>query len=71
MSQHPDEAALHTFLADYLQTEIGLSAADIDFDVSMPELGVGSADAVVLSGVLSERLGRVRLTCGVLATPDD
>ena len=35
------------------------------------DLGVGSRDAVVLSGELSELLGRPDLTGGVLAAPDD
>ena len=53
-----DEEALRNWLADYLLTNIGCSPEDIDVDASMNDLGVGSRDAVVLSGELSELLGR-------------
>jgi phthiocerol/phenolphthiocerol synthesis type-I polyketide synthase B len=53
-----DEEALRHWLADYLVTNIGCSPYDIDFDASMNDLGLGSRDAVVLSGELSELLGR-------------
>ena len=53
-----DEEALRHWLADYLVTNIGCSPDEIDFDVSVNDLGVGSRDAVVLSGELSELLGR-------------
>ena len=53
-----DEEALRYWLVDYLVTNIGCSPDDIDFDVSMSDLGLGSRDAVVLSGELSELLGR-------------
>jgi len=53
-----DEEALRHCLADYLVTNIGCSPYDIDFDASMSDLGLGSRDAVVLSGELSELLGR-------------
>jgi phthiocerol/phenolphthiocerol synthesis type-I polyketide synthase B len=53
-----DEEALRHWLADYLVTNIGCSPYDIDFDASMSDLGLGSRDAVVLSGELSEVLGR-------------
>ena len=53
-----DEVALRNWLADYLVTNIGCSPDEIDFDVSVNDLGVGSRDAVVLSGELSEVLGR-------------
>jgi len=53
-----DEEALRNWLADYLVTNIGCSPDDIDFDASMNDLGVGSRDSVVLSGELSELLGR-------------
>ena len=52
------DEALRRWLTDYLVTEIGCGPDDIDTDLSIRELGVGSAEAVVLSGVLSERLGR-------------
>ena len=53
-----DERALRHWMADYLVTNIGCSPDDIDFDASMNDLGFGSRDAVVLSGELSELLGR-------------
>src|SRR5271163_3128207 len=53
-----DEEALRHWLADYLVTNIGCSPYDIDFDASMNDLGLGSRDAVVLAGELSELLGR-------------
>lgn len=53
-----DEEALRHWLADYLVTNIGCSLEDIDFDASLNDLGVGSRDAVVLCGELSEVLGR-------------
>ncbi|HME79870.1 MAG TPA: type I polyketide synthase [Mycobacterium sp.] len=53
-----DEAALRHWLADYLVTNVGCSPYDIDFDASMSDLGLGSRDAIVLSGELSELLGR-------------
>ena len=53
-----DEAALRHWLVDYLVTNIGCSPNDVHFDVSLKDLGVGSRDAVVLSGELSELLDR-------------
>jgi len=53
-----DEAALRHWLVDYLVMNIGSDPDDIDFEASMRDLGVGSGDAVVLSGELSELLGR-------------
>lgn len=53
-----DEEALRYWLADYLVTNVGCSPDEIDFEVSMSDLGLGSRDAVVLSGELSELLNR-------------
>ncbi|BCI53468.1 polyketide synthase [Mycolicibacterium litorale] len=53
-----DAAGLRSWLVDYLITHIGCSPESIDFDASMADLGVGSKDAVVLSGELAELLGR-------------
>lgn len=53
-----DEEALRHWLADYLVTNIGCNLEDIDFSASLNDLGVGSRDAVVLCGELSELLGR-------------
>src|SRR6185312_17009422 len=57
-AETPSDAELRQWLADYLVTNIGCSPDDIDFDASMNDLGVGSRDAVVLSGELSELQGR-------------
>ena len=45
-------------MVDYLVTTIGCSPEDIHLDAPLNELGVGSRDAVVLAGELSELLGR-------------
>ena len=52
------EAELRNWLVDYLVTNIGCSPDQIDPDAPLNELGVGSRDAVVLSGELSELLRR-------------
>ncbi|MCW2517095.1 MAG: polyketide synthase family protein [Mycobacterium sp.] len=53
-----DEADLRNWLSDYLVTNIGCSPEELDPDVSFNDLGVGSRDSVVLSGELSELIGR-------------
>jgi acyl carrier protein len=53
-----DEAGLRNWLVDYLVTNVGCSPDDIRADASFNDLGVGSRDSVVLSGELSELLGR-------------
>ena len=53
-----DEAALRHWLVDYLVTNIGCSPDEIDLDAPLNDLSVGSRDAVVLSGELSELVGR-------------
>ena len=53
-----DEASLRNWLVDYLVTNIGCSPDEIDFDGPLNDLGVGSRDSVVLSGELTELLGR-------------
>jgi acyl carrier protein len=53
-----DEAGLRRWLVDYLVTNVGCSPDEIDLDVSLNDLAVGSSDAVVLCGELSELLGR-------------
>ncbi|MDG4666920.1 type I polyketide synthase [Mycobacterium sp. 236(2023)] len=53
-----DEAAVRAWLIDYLVTNNGCSPEHIERGASMHDLGVGSRDAVVLTGVLSEFLGR-------------
>ncbi|PRC42552.1 polyketide synthase, partial [Mycobacterium sp. ITM-2017-0098] len=53
-----DEATVRRWLVDYLVTNNGCSPEHIERGASMHDLGVGSRDAVVLTGVLSEFLGR-------------
>ena len=53
-----DEGDLRHWLVDYLVTTIGCNPDEVDLDLSLYDLGVGSRDAVVLSGELSELLGR-------------
>ena len=53
-----DEEAVRHWLVDYLVTNIGCSPDEIDFDAPLNDLAVGSSDAVVLTGELSELLGR-------------
>ncbi|WNG90182.1 type I polyketide synthase [Mycobacterium sp. ITM-2016-00317] len=53
-----DEDAIRNWLVDYLVTNIGCSPDEIDFDAPLNDLAVGSSDAVVLTGELSELLGR-------------
>lgn len=59
MTSAIDEASVRRWLVDYLVTNNGCSPEAIDRGASMHDLGVGSRDAVVLTGVLSEYLGRV------------
>ena len=58
MSPELDEDGLRRWLIDYLVDTIGLSPDEIDCDASLNDLAVGSADAVVMVGELSELLGR-------------
>ncbi|BBX16457.1 hypothetical protein MDUV_13170 [Mycolicibacterium duvalii] len=58
MTAEFDEAAIRHWLVDYLVTNIGCSPDEIDFDAPLNDLAVGSSDAVVLTGELSELLGR-------------
>jgi len=53
-----DEDGIRHWLVDYLVTNIGCSPDEIDFDAPLNDLAVGSGDAVVLTGELSELLGR-------------
>ena len=53
-----DEAELRQWLVDYLVTNIGCNPDEVDLDLSLSDLGVGSPDAVVLSGELAELLDR-------------
>ncbi|UXA15914.1 type I polyketide synthase [Mycobacterium sp. SMC-4] len=58
MTAEFDEAAIRHWLVDYLVTNIGCSPDEIDLDAPLNDLAVGSSDAVVLTGELSELLGR-------------
>ena len=59
MTQEGDaQAELRHWLVDYLVTNLACSPEEIDLDAPFNELGVGSRDAVVLSGELSEYLGQ-------------
>jgi phthiocerol/phenolphthiocerol synthesis type-I polyketide synthase B len=53
-----DAAQLRDWLVTYLITRVECAPEGIDFDASMADLGLGSRDAVVLSGELAELLGR-------------
>jgi phthiocerol/phenolphthiocerol synthesis type-I polyketide synthase B len=53
-----DEDALRHWIADYLVDSLGCSREQIELGASMHDLGVGSRDAVVLTGRLSELLDR-------------
>jgi len=57
MTSDFDEDSLRHWLVDYLVTNIGCSPDEIDFDAPLNDLAVGSSDAVVLTGELSELLG--------------
>ncbi len=59
MTSDWNEEALRHWLVDYLVDGLGCSREQIDRGASMHDLGVGSRDAVVLTGRLSELLGRV------------
>jgi phthiocerol/phenolphthiocerol synthesis type-I polyketide synthase B len=52
------EAELRNWLVDYFVTNVGCSPDQVHLDAPVNELGLGSRDAVVLSGELSELLGR-------------
>ncbi|MFN0143623.1 MAG: beta-ketoacyl synthase N-terminal-like domain-containing protein, partial [Mycobacterium sp.] len=57
-SEADAQAELRHWLVDYLVTNLDCSPEEIDLDAPFNELGVGSRDAVVLSGELSEHLGQ-------------
>ncbi|SPM37622.1 polyketide synthase [Mycobacterium rhizamassiliense] len=52
------EADLRHWLVDYLVTNIGRTPDEVDPELSLSDLGVSSRESVVLSGELSQLLGR-------------
>ncbi len=64
-----DEAQLRNWLVYYLVTNVGCSPDQIDPDLPLNELGVGSRDAVVLAGELSELLRRQVSPVEIWQTP--
>ncbi|MBU3750284.1 MAG: acyltransferase domain-containing protein, partial [Mycobacterium sp.] len=58
MTVEPNEDGVRRWLVDYLVDTLDCSREQIDRGASMHDLGVGSRDAVVLTGRLSEFLGR-------------
>ncbi len=58
MTAELNEDDVRRWLADYLVDALACSRDQIDRGASMHDLGVGSRDAVVLTGRLSEFLGR-------------
>ena len=58
MTSASDEAAVRRWLIDYLVTNNGCSPEHIERGASMHDLGVGSRDAVLITGVISEHIGR-------------
>ncbi|MFN8071324.1 MAG: type I polyketide synthase [Mycobacterium sp.] len=59
MNPELDEDGLRAWLVDYLVNTIGLDPDEIDCDAPLSNLAVGSADAVVMIGELSELLDRM------------
>ncbi len=53
-----DEAYLRDWLVDYLITNVGSEPGEIGPESSFSDLGLGSRDAVVLSGELANLVGR-------------
>ena len=58
MSADWTEDTLRQWLVDYLVDTLGCDREQTEHGASMHDLGVGSRDAVVLTGRLSELLGR-------------
>ncbi len=58
MMATPSDADLRRWVVDYLITHIGCDAGEIDLDAAFSDLGIGSRDAVVMSGELAELVGR-------------
>src|SRR6201996_514608 len=52
------DTELRQWLVDQLIAQVGCDPNEIDLDASLSDLGLGSRDAVVLSGELAELLGR-------------
>ncbi|MGH3561357.1 MAG: acyl carrier protein, partial [Mycobacterium sp.] len=58
MTEGFSDTELRRWLVDYVITNIGCDPNKVDLDASLSDLGVSSRDAVVLSGELTELLGR-------------
>jgi len=58
MASASSREELRQWLADYLVNTVGCKPEDVDPERSLQDLGMGSAEAVVLSGELGELLGR-------------
>jgi phthiocerol/phenolphthiocerol synthesis type-I polyketide synthase B len=54
----PEGIELRNWLVANLCTRLGCDADEIDLDASLNDVGVGSRDALELSGELAERLGK-------------
>jgi phthiocerol/phenolphthiocerol synthesis type-I polyketide synthase A len=53
-----DEAGLRGWLVDFLVERVGLSRDEVNCDAPLSDLAVGSREAVVVAGELSDLLGR-------------
>lgn len=53
-----DDVGLRGWLVDYLVERVGLARDDVDCDAPLSDLAVGSREAVVVAGELSDLLGR-------------
>ena len=78
-----DEAELREWLIDYFVTVVGCVAEEVNPEIPLSDLGLGSRDAIVLAGEMSELLGRsvspldfwefstISALAGHLAAPED
>ena len=78
-----DVAELREWLIDYFVTVVGCVAEEVNPEIPLSDLGLGSRDAIVLAGEMSELLGRsvspldfwefstISALAGHLAAPED
>ncbi len=78
-----DEAELREWLIDYFVSVVGCVAEEVNPEIPLSDLGLGSRDAIVLAGEMSELLGRsvspldfwefstISALAGQLAAPED